>query len=316
MTDRSIASDHAAHAAYLVPPDGGGCWAEAIPLAPPEAQNVTIDLSDVGLVTPLLAARLAAAIALQTAAGAEVHVTYPLAQEAKRSLLRLGVAAHLPHSSPDRLTPQESASDAVLAPLERICQAAEVEPFAERLLERMHTRLQGPLADSASAVMLALSELCDNAITHGESSHGVFVACQHKGDSCLTLVVGDLGVGIAEHLGAMLGDLSEDSRIFRAAMQRGTTGVSDDPTRGFGLPSVLDKLQRACVASSTLRIWSGRNRLEALLEPGQAPRIAPPGRSQHTAGTWVEVVLRAEPYAHQPVGAGIPGAASADRWSK
>ncbi|HEV3070292.1 MAG TPA: ATP-binding protein [Solirubrobacteraceae bacterium] len=309
----------------------GGEWVEEIVLAPLDAQALRIDLSEVSSARPLLAARLVAAIDMHTRAGTDVQVTPPFAREAGEWLARIGVPTQLQDSSLLELPAlRRIEREVVLAPLRCLGRAEEVEPFLERLLEAMRIRLHGPLADSEDAVVLSLSELCDNAISHGASSHGIFVAAQSDGERSLMLVVGDLGVGIPAHLGSAPSDPVDDGRTLRDAIERGTTGVIPDlpspgaipdlpttgaipdlpspgavpgqsssglvtkpSTRGIGLARVLDELQRAPVARSLLRIWSATGRLEALLEPHQSPKIAAYNQDLYTAGAWVEIVLQA-----------------------
>jgi hypothetical protein len=278
-------------------------WGEEIPLAPLSARAVTLDLTEADLATPLSAARLAAAVSMYTAEGAEVQVTPPLAPAAAESLVRSGASMHLPEDCQLALpAPSRVAHGDALVPVTCLCRIADVEPLIERLERAMRVSLHGPLAECADAVLLSLSELCDNAISHGHSAHGVFVAAQHEGDARLTLAIGDLGVGIPGHLAAALPNLTDDDRVLCAAVKSGTTGVEHPPSpRGAGLAHALEELQGSSAARSELKIWSGTGRLRALFESGQSPKIAAHNMNSYTAGTWVDIDLQARPSISAPM---------------
>jgi hypothetical protein len=290
------------HLAIHLSPGRQQHWGEEIPLAPLSARAVTLDLSEAGLATPLSAARLAAALSMYTADGAEVHLIPPLDPEAAESLVRSGASTHLPEDCQLALpAPSRVAHGDALVPVACLGCITDVEPLIERLERAMRVRLHGPLAECADAVLLSLSELCDNAISHGHSAHGVFVAAQHDGDARLTLALGDLGVGIPGHLAAALPNLTDDDRVLCAAVKRGTTGVEHPPSpRGVGLAHVLDELQGSSAARSELKIWSGTGRLRAFFESEQSPEIAAHNMNPYTAGTWVEIDLQVPPSISTP----------------
>jgi anti-sigma regulatory factor (Ser/Thr protein kinase) len=255
-----------------------------LPLRTTECEGVLVDLADVVFATPTLALRLAASAAVHAAAGTDFQVLPPVSDRVCRYLARaglnslLGVAEHHPGAD-------------VLLPVTRIEQAEEVEQAGERLQAALASGLPRQLKPCSDALMLALSELCDNACSHGKSEHGAFLMAQREGPNRLLLAVGDLGVGIPEHLSSALNgttlERGEEGRLIARALQRGVSGASVD--RGNGLPQIIETVRELELPHAELAIWSGVGRITVRLGDvhERRPRIV----GCDTPGAWVEIVL-------------------------
>jgi hypothetical protein len=257
-------------------------WGERVPLHSPAPGGLAIDLTEVRFAEPTLALRLAASATVHRRAGVPFLIAPPRQASVRKYLARTGLAQEMgiPDADPGR---------DILLPITKIAECAEVEPAGERLHEALEAIAPGTFGSGKEALKCAFSELCDNACTHGESEHGVFLLAQRYGPRHLVLAVGDLGIGIPSHLsGAQpeLGQEHQGSRI-AMAMEPGISGASG-PKRGDGLPDILEAIREPQLADSQLRIWSGEGRVIH----GPSTR-KPEGRvvSSYTPGTWAEVVV-------------------------
>jgi hypothetical protein len=257
-------------------------WGERVPLHSPAPGGLAIDLSEVKFAEPTLALRLAASAAVHHGAEVPFLIAPPQEKAVREYLTRAGLGAEMgiDYTGPDH---------DILLPATRILECAEVEPAGERLHEALEEKLPRSFNAAKEALKCAFSELCDNACTHGESEHGVFLLAQRYGPKDLVLAVGDLGIGIPDHLVEAQPELKgehQGNRIVRA-MEPGMSGASGTG-RGDGLPDVLEAICIPHLAESQLRIWSGEGRVIH----GQSAR-KPEGRvvSSYTPGTWAEVVI-------------------------
>jgi anti-sigma regulatory factor (Ser/Thr protein kinase) len=93
------------------------------------------------------------------------------------------------------------------------------------------------------SIMTILTELADNAASHGKSSHGAFLVGERLPSLDVHVVVGDCGVGIRQHLSRnpKHRDLADDAAAIRQAVERGATGTSD--ARGWGFDSIEEDVR-------------------------------------------------------------------------
>jgi hypothetical protein len=255
-------------------------WGERVPLEPVSG-GLLIDLRRLDFAEPMLALRLNACAAVQEAAGERFLVMAPRRPRVSSYLARTGLTL-LPAPRP------RQAGD-ILLPATRIRHPAEVEPVGE-VLQHALAGLPGELASGEGPMMRAFSELCDNACTHGRSEHGMFLLVQRLGSRRLALVVGDLGIGIPQHLGSAHPELgvSDEGRLIVKALEPGVSGAGGRRPRGGGLPRIIEAIQDSQFARYELRIWSDTGRVHT-----GRPLESPRGRlvSSFTHGTWTEVVL-------------------------
>jgi anti-sigma regulatory factor (Ser/Thr protein kinase) len=258
-------------------------WGERLPLRATACEGVLVDLADVAFATPTLALRLAASAVVHDAAGTDFQVIPPVSRRVCRYLARAGLSEVL------GVAEQPPGAD-MLLPITRIAHPEDVEQAGERLQSALTSELSRRLVPYSDALMLALSELCDNACSHGKSEHGAFMMAHRKGQNQVLLAVGDLGVGIPEHLSSALhGTLQrgEEGRLIAQALQPGVSGASVD--RGNGLPRIIETVRELKLPQAELAIWSGTGRITARL--GGVHERRPRVVGCDTPGAWVEIVL-------------------------
>lgn len=258
-------------------------WAERLALKAAHPAGIVVDCKRVEFAEPMLALRLAAARAVQEAAGSYLRIVPPRMAVVRDYLAQVGLG---------EVMGVECAGGAgdVLLPITCIDSSAEVEPVAERL----QAALGGDIPDVLShAMMTGFSELCDNASTHGENDHGTFVLAQHRGVTELTLAVGDLGVGIPSHLSRGLDgafDDADEGKLIEEALKPNVTGVARE-IRGNGLPFIIEAMSDSGLSRAELRIWSGLGRANVRRLPQSSSKPLAALVGSYTRGTWAELVL-------------------------
>lgn len=260
-------------------------WGESVSLQV-SPDGGFFDLGNVGFAEATLALRLAAKAAVQDAANLPFEILPPRSTRVRQFLARAGLAEAMGIEQPP------SRRD-ILLPITRIACPGDVEEVAERLLTAVHKHTPSELEVGGDALMLAFSELCDNACTHGHSDHGAFVLAHRFGASRLVLAVGDIGVGIPEHLGAALGEaLSEadEGEVIAEALKPDVTGIAH-AKRGNGLPKIIETISELDVPEAEFGIWSGVGRVTIKLRNPPANRRNVRVVESLTQGTWTEVVL-------------------------
>jgi hypothetical protein len=171
-------------------------------------------------------------------------------------------------------------------PLVRIEQITQVDAIAEALFPLLLDHFDD-VAVVRDAVEMAVSELCQNAVEHGSNPWGAIVAATRAmgTDSArLRLVVGDLGIGIPEHLRRRRPDLVVDEHAIACAIQEGVTGTTR-PDRGHGFAWVLSETLASAATGAELLVRSGRGRFRRTIAEGAPSDSGGPAR--HMLGTWI-----------------------------
>jgi hypothetical protein len=141
-----------------------------------------------------------------------------------------------------------------------------------------------PLGEPA---FMAVSELCDNAMDHGRNAVGSYVAVQRLTEPRrqVSVAVGDLGIGIPEHIRQRYPEWSDDSAAIALATEPGKTGT-DRPHRGIGFSAVMEAALTASLHAAKMDIHSatGFFRLQVVQE-SQKPEVFP--ASNYRRGTWI-----------------------------
>jgi hypothetical protein len=229
---------------------------------------------------------------LRKSSGHEVCVVSPRQRSVCNYLARMQLADDLPSSCTwDLQTIGHGKRSEVLIPIRRLRSQVESDRLDDELGELYSAHFRGPIARVAAAFTMTVSEMTDNATTHGWSNVGVsYVAAQrYRADRCV-LVVGDLGIGIPEHIRRVHPELSDDGDAIREATKEGVTGTGDSQ-RGIGYQQVIDSLKETQVPSGELRIWSGKGRFRIKTRDGLIERRRAWTVEEETAGTWVRLEL-------------------------
>lgn len=244
-----------------------------------------IDLTEVAWLTPFDIAALAVVWARLDAAGRPPEVVEPRDPALQDYLSRVGFMALIDGTrrAPGALGDQ---------PLMRLTHLRAAEDWDEMLVDLWPAGVELPDAALTRRMVYILSELIDNATTHGCGSAGAFVVADRvPGAAGVWLAVADGGRGIPSHLrlNPRYREIAQDSDLIRLARRPAVTGTRDQ--RGWGLAEVLE--QAAEVGPSQIVIRSSRGQGEFLLRPGQHPYARYALVRPAVPGTWVHVRLDA-----------------------
>ncbi len=276
------------------PHDGHNDWGEWVQLNSTQpGREVALDLEDLYVVGPLLLCRLRGFIDAQCAAGGGVQVTSPRSPSVRRYFNAMGLTHNLPQSCLwDLGGTSADGPRSVLLPIRRLRSPQEVAVLDHELESVLTASFTGKIGRLASAFTMTVSEMCDNATTHGESNVGfAYVAAQRIHPDRCVLAIGDLGLGIPNHIRRVYPELVRDEDAIREATREGASGTGD-PERGFGYQWVIDSMKEAVVPDGDLRAWSGRGRFRVHVREGIQIRRRAWAVDQATPGTWVVLSLR------------------------
>ncbi|MFD4197646.1 hypothetical protein [Amycolatopsis thermoflava] len=260
----------------------------------PEAGSLVLDARQLTFASPL---DLAAMVALARAAGARgehVQLITPRDRNVASYLERLDVISGLPPGA-DVVGDLPGGPRADLA--DRLLEVTPLRPDgANQLSERMGRMLTRHYGDLGRRYFSGVGELIDNAISHGVSSLGAFVAAQvytgaTSGRPGIEFAVCDTGVGVRAHLGHTLADdvLVDDVAALEAALRPGVTGTREK--RGHGLNDLWRAVPKGGFARLQLRSGKG---LASVVGDGGSRRPACVPSDVEVAGTWA--FLRVHPY--------------------
>ncbi len=223
------------------------------------------------------------------AAGHDVSVVPPTDAGVAQQLADMDMARGLPASVIDCLPARERAGQTVV-PVRRLQTFHDVEDLADEAAGLLREQLHA-LAQWGDAMHMAISELCDNALQHGENDLGVYVAADRieTPQRAFRLAIADLGIGIPEHIRARHPEWHDDTAAIVRVLQRGVTGTGD-PHRGNGFSEIFDvahetMLVRA-MSEARIDIRSAKGRVIVVLSAGQQTADGGPVEAARR-GTWI-----------------------------
>lgn len=280
--------------------DPGWCCDELRFEAPPAA--VELDLTDLTFVGPLFLVRLRAWLDHHAIHGATVTVRPPADRSVANYMSRMHVTAGLPKEVTFPLpVVRENPRGDRLIPLTRLAAdgSDDFDDLLGDLLRADDMRHAGFLAEP---VIETAQEMVNNAVAHGANDVGAYVAAQRFEDRgtdlphrCV-LAIGDVGIGMAEHLRRGDQGRGSDNATIAHGMTEMVSGTGD-PHRGRGYEVPFD-VARVASAWVDLRVRANAGWVTRRNDRPPVPlaELAP------CAGTWVEFQ-----FAH----ATPPGAAAA-----
>ncbi len=279
-----------------VPADAGTSeqWGERVILREPPAETVVLDLTDLQFVDPLFLLRLRGFIDWHCSNGHEVHVVRPGSADVRDYLARMGLNRDLPDACRcDFGAIRSTERSEVLIPIRRLRSTLDSDALDDELGALYSAYFTGTLGRLAEAFTRTVSEMCDNATSHGSSKVGVaYVTAQRYMPRRCVVAIGDLGIGIPDHIRKAFPDLTDDDDAIRVATKEGFTATGS-PHRGIGYQYVIDGLKETKVPMGELRIWSGQGRFRVEVRDGTQIRRRAWGVNQPTVGTWVRLELSA-----------------------
>lgn len=244
--------------------------------------EVILDTGDLVGLHPLFAVRLALWMECQQQAGRSVEIKEPEDDATRRCFraFRLdkdigGVAEALVEGDPD----------VIMRPT-RLGELTEVDELADRLLQPLIDHFDD-VAVVRDAVLMAISELCQNAVEHGASDAGCVVAAgrgKADGLSQIMLGIGDYGIGIPEHIRRSHPEFVVDEHAIGQALQEGVSGTQR-PDRGYGFSWVLKETLSSAASAAEMFIRAGQGAFRREIVDA---RVKDHGwNTPSTQGTWI-----------------------------
>lgn len=277
-----------------VPPSAGDSdrWGEWVILRHPPQETVVLNLSHLRFADPLFVLRLRGFVDWHCSNGHAVRIVRPDRSAVRNYLARMGVAEDLPNGcSCDLGRVRATDRSDVLIPIRRLATIRDSDALDDELAALYSAQFTGALGALADAFTRTVSEMCDNATTHGRSDAGpAYVAAQRYAERRCVLAIGDLGVGIPEHLRQAFPSLTSDEDAIREATKEGVTATGN-PHRGIGYQYVIDGLKESGLPLGELRIWSGQGRFRVEARLGTQVRRRAWSVDDRTQGTWVRLEL-------------------------
>jgi hypothetical protein len=268
-----------------------------LPLRPAKknAHPLPLDLSNLNFVDPLFLVRLRAFLDWHAGRGHEIVVERPKSAHVRNYLARMGVCDQLPAGCTfDVGQVAAKPHPDVLIPLTHMHNRNDATALDEAVADLLGAQFTGKLARCGDAFTMTIGEICDNAVSHGASEHGVYVAAQRYQSKRCVLAIGDLGIGIPKHLRRQHPHLTDDGDAIAEATKQGVTGVpgAEAQHRGNGYYHVVDEMQTTQIPSGLLRVWSGYGRFSLAMTDGrQTMRRGWSTDDERTCGTWVRLEL-------------------------
>lgn len=255
---------------------------------PPDA----LDLSEITWVTPFDVAALASIWFRLLDEGSVPTVEPPSDREVRAYLVDAGLDAIIPALS------GPGGGSRVEPPLVRLTHLPEPDAWDDALAD-VWPAIRAAVADYEDALRTIeiMSELVDNATTHGHSRMGTYVCAQrYTGETSghepgIWVGIADAGIGIPDHLrgNPRYTKIRGDVELIRRARQPWVTGTRD--RRGWGLVEVFQ--EAAASGPSDLLIRSGRG--EGMFRVREGIRVHARYRPlrRRVPGVWVHVRIAA-----------------------
>lgn len=266
----------------------GDGWKASLPLRKDWGDcPVTVDASALSFVTPTFMLRLRAFVDYNLRRGREVVVKAPASREVANYLSRMGIAAGVAESVfPDLPSVRKRDQGAVLVPITRLHGSKDVEVMGDELYRLFQGHADDEVAVFADALQEAFTELCNNGVEHGTNPLGTYLAAQrYRGKSPKTvLTIGDLGIGVPEHMRQVFEDPS-DRRLLRKALEEEVSGTGSS-VRGNGIPSVLQEAESSRITYARLEIRTGHASLHHSVHRSGASRTDT-SATAFKQGTWI-----------------------------
>lgn len=257
-------------------------YAAELDTDPQDTAEITLDAGDLVGLHPLFAVRLALWIERQQQAGRSIEVKEPLEEATRRNFraFRLGKAI----DGIDKALGEDDA-EVIVRPT-RLVELTEVDGLADRLLQPLIDHFDD-VAVVRDAVLMAIGELCQNAVEHGTSPAGCVVAASRgeiDGMSKVMLGIGDRGVGIPGHIRGSHPELVVDEHAIGRALEEGVSGTQRQD-RGYGFSWVLKETLASAAASAEMFIRAGQGAFRREIADA---RVKDHGwKSASTQGTWI-----------------------------
>jgi hypothetical protein len=179
-----------------------------------------------------------------------------------------------------------SKEDDTIMPVTRLGEFHDVEDVAGRTQEIIEYHLHD-VSPLGHAAFMAVSELCANAIDHGENDLGAYAAVRRVTDPRrqVSIAISDLGIGVPEHIRQRYPEWREDGWAIAHATNEHVTGTSESH-RGIGFSAVLEAALTTSLHAAQLNILSANGfcRVQVVQERHKVEVFPAP---RFRRGTWI-----------------------------
>lgn len=135
---------------------------------------------------------------------------------------------------------------------------------------------------------MAVSELANNAVEHGENRLGSYVSVRRVSDrdgKRVEVAVADLGMGIPEHIRQQHPELVDDGYAIARSTELLVSGTGK-PHRGVGFDEVFESALTKALQEARIDILSAGGFYRVRLYDGRRrPEVFPPANFRR--GTWI-----------------------------
>ncbi|HKF83840.1 MAG TPA: ATP-binding protein [Solirubrobacterales bacterium] len=224
----------------------------------------------------MFAVRLRIFIEWHRAAGRQVDTVVPTDSRAKRIFQAMAIDPALP------ITREEDT----IMPVTCMREFLKVEEVAERTQEILEYQLND-VSPLGHAAFMTMSELGGNAIDHGENDLGSFAAVRRITEPRrqVSIAIGDLGIGIPEHIRRRYPEWRDDGWAIAYATRENVSGTKN-PHRGIGFSSVFEAALTTSLHSGQMDILSA-NGFCRIQTVQQNPKIEVLPATRFRRGTWI-----------------------------
>jgi len=262
---------------------GKGGWRGDFPLTTGR-ESYRLDMRGLGVCHPMYLVRLRTFLEWQQREGSPVEVLLPTDPAISTHLAEMGVFQGVDVDlvgAPARV----GAATSRILPLTSVADPSGVETLADSAVAALES-CPSAVKRLASPLHMAIAELGDNAVSHGRNGLGIRVACSLDDSRPeIRLAVGDLGMGIPEHIRQTHPDWGDDTAAIANAVAPGVSGTRD-PHRGNGFLHILDEALTAELGAARLEIYSANGFLR--LDIVQASFVPTPLHAQtYKRGAWI-----------------------------
>lgn len=244
--------------------------------------DVVLDAGALVSLHPLFAVRLALWMERQRQAARSVEVKEPEDAATRRCFRAFRLGEGIGRVEEALV---EDDADVIIRPT-RLGELTEVDQLADRLLQPLIDHFDD-VAVVRDAVLMAISELCQNAVEHGTSDAGCVVAASRgevDGMSQIMLGIGDCGVGIPEHIRGSHPEFVVDEHAIGQALEEGVSGTRQ-PHRGNGFTWVLRETLSSAASSAEMFVRAGQGAFRREIVDA---RVKDHGwKTPSTQGTWI-----------------------------
>jgi len=262
---------------------GKGGWRGDFPLTTGR-EAYRLDMRGLGVCHPMYLVRLRTFLEWQQREGSPVDVLLPTDPAISTYLTEMDVFQGVDVNLEGPAAHQGVATNRIL-PVTSLADPSELETLADTAVAAVES-CPSAVRRLASPLHMAIAELGDNAVSHGRNDLGMRVACSLDGSRPeIRLAVGDLGMGIPEHIRQTHPDWGDDTAAIASAVAPGISGTRD-PYRGNGFLHIFDEALTAKLGAARLEIYSANGFLR--LDIVQASFVPTPLHAQtYKRGAWI-----------------------------